>query len=387
MGNSLFVPCPGCCDCPFFTDSFDRPDSSDLGINWQEVEKDSAIQTLGPSNTKVLMVPGDGIVLCRQRPWKSEVSQWLEVTIVNRQPGDINYILLGYCDRDNYYWVKVQRDPLGGNGTATMGVRENGTDRTLYKPPPEGDEEAIYIFDDDERVALRTCIYPDQVFLVMDPSGSTHVTRADISGVAAFPWATSPAPKVGLASGPGNSSYFDDFYATPTKFTNRRCFLCCCACDEGTLPLMALPPTLTLVIEAHDEAGGLCTAPSAMAPWLNGKSCYLDSWPGLPCVYYRNEGEPRRPPANALPYNPGDPDPYCPFSAMDGLGALSFTFHCGGPENFRLELQGVSPEGGWEPNEGSSCGHWEFGPYDFGCCGFSGIGNYGHIMVTFTVTA
>lgn len=318
-----------CCDCPSWSDDFERANSTDLGPDWTEIAGDSFIES---NRLKCTYSGGkNALVICEQKPQGNQLSYYIQVSLYNRAEGDIHRVIVNYVDEDNYYFVHVLCGAFPTVGTIALYRRALGIDTELISRN----------YTSDPNVRITVCFDGD-TFSVQD-----DVT--DLLFAPAGPLTTDPPSDVyraGLAgAGP---AYFNDFYFSEHWSTNEKCPRCCCYCEHTPLD-----PELHLTIEGQGVAGCGDGTPGIVAAYWDGQYCdLLVNW-SFPCGRWECE----------MIYD--EPD-NCPPVAQN----LNIILFCdsggGGLSAFRLQVNGVDHS----PTGNSTCDplYLEFESGNLGAC-------------------
>lgn len=116
-----------CCKCPTVGDTFNRSDSTDLGLLWGEIAGDSDIY----SNTLRQTALGDRAKFLQQ-PYPSWIAT---VTVVDPADGDIYNVLIDWqeddADTTHYHYVQVEIDVAQNKCYLRLKTNDGGSHSTL----------------------------------------------------------------------------------------------------------------------------------------------------------------------------------------------------------------------------------------------------------------
>jgi hypothetical protein len=271
VGKFRFEPCPSCCNCPSWSDNFDRSDSTDIGADWTEVTGDAFIESGKLKLTYADSEPG--LVICEHTPQGDKFSQVITVSLYNRVEDDVHKIVFAYIDEDNYYFVQFLCGATDASSTASIRRRVDGVDSVI----------ANAAHRKDENINVTVC-WDDHQVTVTDET--TNVLFSTAIGIENY---TPPIDMYhsGLSGG-GDAApvYFDNWYVSEGWKTNDKCPPCCCWCDKT-----ALSARLLLTVEGLGVPGEGTGGPGLVATWFDGTACYLATDPDNTCTDWVQEDD------------------------------------------------------------------------------------------------
>lgn len=225
---------PLCCcgdDCTFFTDDFNRADSSDLGSDWTEAAGNWEVA----SN---ILVPdgGSSLAVCTNTDVYDITPNNYRVLVEGfGDEGDKVRIVIDYVDDDNYHFAEVTVASTSGsgklNGTISLYKRSGGSDALLVGPNDqdtafEGAKFGVQVCVIDGRFSAL-CYSPS---MSQASSGSTIINTTYHGG-----------DQQGIATGgTAVDVSFSLYNISETHANNPQCTRCsiaeCVYCDDGDVP-------------------------------------------------------------------------------------------------------------------------------------------------------
>lgn len=223
-----------CCECPEWSDNFNRANSTDLGADWTEESGDSDIY----SNT--LRMPASAMVVCARVPPRS-FKATISYTLI--QDGDKLWLIPDWQDGAvSYHYMEVEasgawiytrlRKCVSGSHSTIVAVDANGH-QTLC--------ESSIGFNGDV-ATLNVCLSsPDGVKWMISYQGAyAGVDRY----VVETPYGTVFSRRVAIKNAGSNTMQFDDFDLIGHRaIPNAECPDCTCTCRGYGLPQQLLMGT------------------------------------------------------------------------------------------------------------------------------------------------
>lgn len=219
-----------CCGCEIDSDNFNRPDSSTLGVKWEdystawEVDNEQALATsIGIARFDVVHpVPDESMVV------------YYETIDEINDSGTKYRVLVNVLDDENYHFAEFTR--LGANdSTLALGVKVSGTE-TIIKT-----ETITGLTSDTRKLTVKFadnefCATASNTVLSFVGTDPTPIANGYYSGIERV----------------NDEIRIDNFVFEHHRQTKEECDSCLCQCEGNYIP-----PTLTASLTGTGRMSGL----------------------------------------------------------------------------------------------------------------------------------
>lgn len=167
-----FLPCPDCCDCSYFTDEFNRADSTDLGSDWDE--RAGVWRIL---NQMLRADSANGLIVCQQQHPSGSLSYHVFARFRFRNDGDEARVVVDYVDDNNYVFAQIKQ------GSAADGLslwkRTNGTNAEV------GTRLGNYVFPVDFEFECHLCVHDGEITASVGyrSVSAAHTASSNLTGL------------------------------------------------------------------------------------------------------------------------------------------------------------------------------------------------------------
>jgi hypothetical protein len=222
--NTFFggYPNPCCCGCIlYFSDTFNRANSGDIGQNWEEVVGEWSI-----SGNRLVESGNPGAVAIVTGVQSITSSHFAECDVIQNSSGEAHDVIVNYVDEDNYCWASLLREPYT---TPIPGYHE----LSLHQKSSTGGANALFVtvsgvFDTEVDLYDLEVVFNSGIFCARSDDGLNRLEAQTNKHII-----NTNGKMVGL----GNSSQvttpiqFDSFVFSDEFLRHSECPQCGCICD------------------------------------------------------------------------------------------------------------------------------------------------------------
>lgn len=241
-----------CCKCWTWGDTFTRPNSTNIGADWNEygggdwsIVSSQLKETTGTDNSFAITI--------HQNP-KLSLTGLATVTAKNIVQSAVYGLIINFKDVNNYLWLTFYTDGVDSFlrlGQVAGGVLTSYASESADSTAPIGED-----------VVLHLCRGPDGVWGSVEAVGISHLSNYACLGDG--------LPEAGYRAGVANFSdtgetvTFDNFSFEEHEYTNPDCRGCACSCESHCPPKQLV----ATVFDATGDCAG-CDGEEADLTWEN----------------------------------------------------------------------------------------------------------------------